>query len=183
MLQGSANQLLQKAKNIPQKWPTVAFYSQDVNGNYRPAIRKAGRTKGETLGMLTIADIMTQNVRVIDRMDTIADAIFHMQTYGVRSLIVDRPSLDMPYGVLTERDIVYKVFARNLDPMRVRVQDIMRQPCIAVEPHLTLREAAAVMSDAGIQRAPVIKDGELLGIVSVTDLVMKGYAVSTALPL
>jgi len=132
--------------------------------------------------MLTVADIMTRDVKVIDRMETVADAIFAMQTHGLRSLIVDRPSPEMPYGVLTERDVVYKVFARNLDPTRVRVQDIMRQPCIAVEPHLTLREAAVIMSDAGIQRAPVIQNGELLGIVSVTDLVMKGYAVSTVLP-
>ncbi|NEQ46460.1 MAG: CBS domain-containing protein [Leptolyngbya sp. SIOISBB] len=132
--------------------------------------------------MLTIADIMTEEVQVIDRLATVADAIVQMQTHGVRSLIVDRPSPDLPYGVLTERDVVYKVFARNLDPDRVRVQDIMRQPCIALEPHITLREAALVMSDAGIQRAPVIQAGELLGIVSVTDLVMKGYVASTLLP-
>ena len=132
--------------------------------------------------MLTIADIMTAEVQVIDRLATVADAIVQMQTHGVRSLIVDRPAPDLPYGVLTERDVVYKVFARNLDPDRVRVQDIMRQPCIALEPHISLREAALTMSDAGIQRAPVIQNGELLGIVSVTDLVMKGYVASTLLP-
>jgi CBS domain-containing protein len=132
--------------------------------------------------MLTIADIMTAEVQVIDRLATVADAIVQMQTHGVRSLIVDRPATDLPYGVLTERDIVYKVFARNLEPDRVRVQDIMRQPCIALEPHISLREAALTMSDAGIQRAPVIQAGKLLGIVSVTDLVMKGYVASTLLP-
>ena len=132
--------------------------------------------------MLTIADIMTEDVQVIDRLATVADAIVQMQTYGVRSLIVERPSPDLPYGVLTERDIVYKVFARNLEPDRVRVQDIMRQPCIALEPHLSLIEAAQVMSDAGIQRAPVIQSGQLRGIVSVTDLVMKGYVAITVLP-
>lgn len=132
--------------------------------------------------MLTIADIMTRDVKVIDRQETVADAILAMQTHGLRSLIVDRPSPDLPYGVLTERDVVYKVFARNLDPTRVHVQDIMRQPCIAVEPTYTLREAAVTMADAGIQRAPVIHNGELLGVVSVTDLVMKGYVISTVLP-
>jgi CBS domain-containing protein len=132
--------------------------------------------------MLTIADIMTAEVQVIDRLATVADAIVQMQTHGVRSLIVDRPATDLPYGVLTERDIVYKVFARNLEPDRVRVQDIMRQPSIALEPHSSLREAALTMSDAGIQRAPVIQAGKLLGIVSVTDLVMKGYVASTLLP-
>lgn len=133
--------------------------------------------------MLTIADIMTDEVQVIDRLETVADAILQMQTHGVRSLIVDRPSPDMPYGILTERDIVYRVFARDLEPDRVRVQDIMRHPCIALEPHLTLKKAALVMSDSGIQRAPVIQHGELLGVVSVTDLVMKGYVASTVLPV
>ncbi|MGF1460921.1 MAG: CBS domain-containing protein [Leptolyngbyaceae cyanobacterium] len=131
--------------------------------------------------MLTVADIMTREVQVIDRLATVANAIVQMQTHGVRSLIVDRPAPELPYGVLTERDIVYKVFARNLEPDRVRVQDIMRQPCVAVEPQLTLIEAALAMSEAGIQRAPVIQAGELLGIVSVTDLVMKGYVASTVL--
>lgn len=131
--------------------------------------------------MLTIADIMTRRVQMLNRMDTVADAILQMQTHGLRSLIVERPTATMPYGILTERDIVYKVFARRLDPARVRIQDIMRQPCIAIEPHLTLQEAASIMSDSGIQRAPVIHNGELLGIVSVTDLVMKGYVLDPAL--
>ena len=129
--------------------------------------------------MLTIADIMTQTVQILERTNTVADAIVQMQTHGLRSLIVERPAIKMPYGILTERDIVYKVFARGLDPARVRVQDIMRQPCISLEPHLSLREAALIMSDSGIQRAPVIHNDELLGILSVTDLVMKGYVMSS----
>ncbi|MEO1208929.1 MAG: CBS domain-containing protein [Cyanobacteria bacterium J06638_20] len=131
--------------------------------------------------MLTIADIMTRPVQMLDRTDTVADAILQMQTHGLRSLIVERPTVDMPYGILTERDIVYKVFARGVDPTRVRVQDVMRQPCIAIEPSLTLQEAASMMADAGIQRAPVIYKSELLGIVSVTDLVMKGDTLTPVL--
>lgn len=132
--------------------------------------------------MLTIADVMSRAVQMLERTNTVADAILQMQTHGLRALIVDRPSEDMPYGILTERDIVYKVFARGLDPARVRVQDIMRQPCIALEPHLTLREAALLMSDSGIQRAPIIQNNQLLGVISVTDLVMKGYVTSSTLP-
>ncbi|MDB9526673.1 CBS domain-containing protein [Oscillatoria sp. CS-180] len=133
--------------------------------------------------MLAIADIMTQNLQIIDRTSTVADAIMAMQAHGLRSIIVDRTASEMPYGVLTERDIVYKVFARNLDPVRIRVQDIMRHPCISLEPHLTLREAASVMSDSNLQQAPVIQDGHLLGVVSLTDFVKKGYVVSTILPM
>ncbi|MEM9004916.1 MAG: CBS domain-containing protein [Cyanobacteria bacterium P01_F01_bin.86] len=131
--------------------------------------------------MLTVADIMTQTVRMIDRTHTIADAIVQMQTHGLRSLIVERPSEGMLYGILTEQDIVYKVMARGLDPARVHVQDAMRPTCVPLEPHLTLKEAALIMADAGVHRAPVIQDDELLGILSVNDLVNKGYAMASAL--
>lgn len=97
-----------------------------------------------------------------------------MQTCGLRSLIVDLSAPEMPYGILTEGDIVYKVFVRNLDPARVRVQDIMRHPYISVESQQSLREAALVMSDSDIQQAPVVDDGNLLGIISIPDLVMNG---------
>ncbi|NER84079.1 MAG: CBS domain-containing protein [Leptolyngbya sp. SIO1D8] len=131
--------------------------------------------------MLTIADVMTRTVQRLDRTQTVAEAIVQMQTHGLRSLIVNRLAADQPYGIVTERDIVYKVFAQGLDPNQIQVQDIMRQPCISLEPQLTLREAALMMSNSGIQRAPVIQEGELLGIISVTDLVMKGY-VGSLLP-
>lgn len=129
--------------------------------------------------MLTIADVMSQTVQMLDRTNTIADAIVKMQAHKLRSLIVERTSEQIPYGILTDQDIVYKVLARGADPARVRVQDIMRQPCISIEPHLTLREAALIMADTNIMRAPVVRDGELLGLISVTDLIMKGYAMSS----
>jgi CBS domain-containing protein len=131
-------------------------------------------TNGNTQAtQLTVADLMTDPVQVIDRNDPIAIALQHMQTHGVRSLIVDRLNPTVPYGILTERDIAYRVFARGLDPWRVRVHDIMRQPCIAVEPTLSLQAAAQLFSETGIQRAPVVQDNVLLGIISVTDFVMK----------
>lgn len=128
--------------------------------------------------MLKVVDMMTTTVQMIERTATVAAAIAQMQTHGLRSLIVNRIDEDLPYGIVTERDIVYKVFARNVDPSRVQVQDIMRQPCISVEPQMSFQAVAQMLSDAGIQRAPVMQDGELLGIISVTDLVMKGCTSS-----
>ncbi len=132
--------------------------------------------------MVTIADIMTTAVRVIQPRDTVAAVIAQMQQDGLRSLIVDRPNAQGAYGILTERDIVYKVIAQGLAPEEVEVCSIMRHPCIVLEPHLTLREAALVMSEAGIQRAPVLAKGELVGMVSITDLVMKGIVLNPQAP-
>ncbi|HEY9763079.1 MAG TPA: CBS domain-containing protein [Trichocoleus sp.] len=129
--------------------------------------------------MLTVADIMTASVSTISSAASVADAIAQMQRAKLRSLIVERRQEAMPYGIVTERDVVYKVIARGHDPARVIVQDIMRQPCIAVDPKLTLTQLAQLFCDTGIQRAPVMQEGRLLGVVSVTDIVMRGLSSET----
>jgi CBS domain-containing protein len=124
--------------------------------------------------MLTVAAIMTEDVCTIASTASVAEAIQLMQARQVRSLIVDRRQPDLPYGIVTERDVVYKVIARGHNPSRVSVHDIMRQPCIAVDPDMNLAELAQLFSDSGIQRAPVMRHDQLLGVVSVTDIVMRG---------
>ncbi|MGB3137301.1 MAG: CBS domain-containing protein [Nodosilinea sp.] len=124
--------------------------------------------------MLTVADIMTPHVTTIISGAAVAEAINLMQQRQIRSLLVEHPSQDMPFGMVTERDIVYTVVARGHDPEKVLVQDIMRQPCISLEPGLTIQEASQVLSDTGVQRAPVVQDGDLLGLISVTDILMRG---------
>lgn len=127
--------------------------------------------------MLTVADIMTHNVTTISSSANVAEAIDLMQHQQIRALLVEHRSQDMPLGMVTERDIVYTVVARGHDPEKVLVQDIMRQPCISLEPDLTIQEASQVLSDTGVQRAPVVQNGELLGIISVTDILMRGMPV------
>lgn len=124
--------------------------------------------------MLTVADLMTEAAATINSSATVAEAIRQLQQNRLRCLIVEKRNADMPYGIVTEQDIVFKVIARGNDPMRVIVQDIMRQPCIAVDPILSLRQVAQLFAESGIQRAPVVKDGELLGVISVTDLLLRG---------
>ncbi|MEM1254024.1 MAG: CBS domain-containing protein [Cyanobacteria bacterium P01_H01_bin.21] len=125
--------------------------------------------------MLFVKDIMTKPVVVIRSSATIENAIWLMRTKRVRSLIVEAAHHQGPYGILTERDIVYKVIAKRRSPHFVRVDQIMRQPCICMPMNATLEEAAELFSESGIHRAPVIEDGELLGIISITDLLMKGH--------
>ena len=124
--------------------------------------------------MLRVADLMTEPVQTIASSATVAEAIERMQRTQLRALIVERRQEDMPYGMITEQDIVFKVFAREHDPTRVYVQDVMRQPCVGISPTLSLKEAALILAEAGLQRAPVVSDSQLLGIISVTDILMKG---------
>lgn len=124
--------------------------------------------------MLTVRDIMTRSVVVIRSTATVENAIWLMRAKQVRSLIVEKAFEDGPYGIITEKDIVYGVTALGKDPSLVFVGSLMRRPCVQIPTHITIQEAAQLLSAAGVHRAPVVESNELLGIVSVTDILVKG---------
>jgi CBS domain-containing protein len=119
------------------------------------------------------ADIMTKDVVTIRGSATVAEAVKLMKEKGLRALIVNRRHEEDAYGIVTETDIVYKVTAFGTDPKQVRVYEIMTKPCITVNPNLAVEYVARLFAQNHIRRAPVIK-GELLGIISITDILTKG---------
>jgi len=127
--------------------------------------------------MLTAKDIMTKDVVTISGSATIADAIKLMNEKGLRALIVERRTDRDPYGIVTETDVVYKVVAHGADPTKVRVFEVMTKPCVVVSPDLGIEYVARLFANTGIRRAPVI-EGELLGIISVTDLLRRGDLIN-----
>ena len=131
--------------------------------------------------MFQATDIMTEEVFTISSSATVAQAIALMQEKKVRSLIVDRAHDLDSYGILTERDIVYNVMASGRNPNQTPVHKLMRKPCIVVKPDLNIVQVAQLFADTGIQRAPVMRDGKLLGIISVTDILMKSAVGSQPL--
>jgi CBS domain-containing protein len=122
--------------------------------------------------MMKAQDIMTQDVVTIRGSATVAQAVALMKEKKLRALIVERRHEQDAYGIVTETDIVYKVAAYGQDPKKVRVYEIMTKPCIVINPDLGVEYVARLFANTGIRRAPVIK-GELLGIISVTDILTK----------
>lgn len=123
--------------------------------------------------MTKAADIMTTEVATISGSATIADAVKLMKFKGLHSLIVERRTEEDAYGILTDTDISNKVVAYGKDPKDVKVYEVMIKPCIVINPDLVVEYVARLFALTGIDRAPVIR-GDLLGIVSVTDILQKG---------
>ncbi len=123
--------------------------------------------------MTKAADIMTQEVATICSSATVAEAVKLMKLKGLHSLIVERRTEEDAYGIVTDTDIVKKVVAFGKDPHKVNVYEIMTKPCIVVNPDLGVEYVARLLAIAGIDRAPVIQ-GELMGIISATDILHKG---------
>lgn len=118
-------------------------------------------------------EIMTKDVVTIRGVATVAEAVKLMRENSIRCLIVERRNDEDAYGIVTEADIVYKVTAFGKDPQKVRVYEIMTKPCIVVNPELSVEYVARLFAQTRIHRAPVIK-GDLLGIISITDILNKG---------
>lgn len=132
--------------------------------------------------MLTVADIMSTDVLTIRSSVKVVQAIALMQKHQMRSLVVEKEAEDGVYGIVTVRDIVQRVTAKCVDPAHIMVCEIMKRPCVTVAPNLSLPALAQKLTEAAIHRAPVIEGGRLLGIVSVSDIVMKSNIGTVDLP-
>jgi CBS domain-containing protein/uncharacterized protein YbjQ (UPF0145 family) len=128
--------------------------------------------------MMKAEDIMIKDVVTIRGSASVAEAVELMKEKGLRALVVNRRYDNDAYGIVTETDIVYKVTAYGKDPKQVRIYEIMSKPCIVVNPELSVEYVARLFAMTGIRRAPVIQ-GKLLGIISITDILMKSDFVET----
>ena len=78
-------------------------------------------------------------------------------------------------GVLLLSDVARQVLARDRSPHRVNVYEIMAQPVLSVSPEMDIRYCARLFERFDLSRAAVIDaDGEVVGIVSSTDMVLHG---------
>lgn len=122
---------------------------------------------------LRARDIMQTDIATILGEHTVQDAAALMRHHGVRSLIVEKEFDDDAYGLITYADIVTKVLAQGFDPAEVRVDEVMTKPLIVVNPSLKVELVARLFAQHKIGHAPVIEDHRLIGIVSMTDLVVE----------
>jgi CBS domain-containing protein len=124
--------------------------------------------------IIRVRDVMKTKFDQVDGMTTITDAIKHMKHQDNKSLIVKKRHPDDEYGILLISDIARRVLGEGRSPDRVNVYEVMAKPVITVHPDMDIRYCAQLFERFELSRAPVVKQGEVVGIVSLTDLVLKG---------
>ncbi len=120
--------------------------------------------------MPTAGELMTSPPVSIDAMATVAEALDAMREQGISSILVRPAAPGLEWGIVTKRDVLTKVVVRDLDSESLLVREIMNAPLITVRAHWGIEETAALMAAAGIRRVAVVKDDEIVGIVSDTDI-------------
>jgi CBS domain-containing protein len=123
-----------------------------------------------------VREVMKKQFDLVDRMDTVKQALSTMKHVETKCLIVRKRDPNDAHGMVLLSDIARKVLAKDLSADRINVYEVMAKPILHVEPSLDIRYCARLFDRFDISRAPVVENGEVIGIVSFTDLVIDGVA-------
>ncbi len=100
---------------------------------------------------------------------TVYEAIALMVEHNCGSLLVMEE--DQIAGIFTERDYLRKIALKGRTSKTTTVSEVMTAPVMVVEAGSEIDEALAVMTDRHIRHLPVVDDGQIVGVVSIGDLV------------
>ena len=127
--------------------------------------------------IVRVSEVMTTEVDIINGMMTVAEALTSLKYPDTRTMIVDKRHEDDEYGVVMLRDIALMVMAPNKSPNRVNIYEIMSKPVMSVDSKMDILYCAKLLDRFGLSRAPVIDNGKIVGLVSYSDIVLKGLKV------
>lgn len=118
---------------------------------------------------LLVKDVMTKNVITIESSAPVKKAAELMAKHNISCIIVIEE--EKTIGIITERDMLKRVLLQFRDPRITRVKDVMSTPLITSKPKTDLREAVGLMNERRIKKLPVVENGQLSGLLSLTDIV------------
>ncbi len=120
--------------------------------------------------MVPVKLIMTpiERVKTIDGKQTVRRASQLMRDHKIGCLLVTQGEV---LGIVTETDLTRRVMAEGMDSEKTSIEGVMTTPVLKVDAEATLLDASDLMSQKGVRHLAVQRDGQLVGLVSVRDLV------------
>jgi CBS domain-containing protein len=122
--------------------------------------------------MNQLSDILGENGRRVLEIDSNAsvyEAVEQMVAANVGSLLVTEDGTIA--GIVTERDYLRQVTLQGRTDRDTAVREIMSSPLIVATPETSIDACMALMTDRRIRHVPVVEGGEIVGVVSIGDLV------------
>jgi CBS domain-containing protein len=118
---------------------------------------------------MLVKDVMSSPVVTMNEDDSSDKAAVNMDQNDLGCIVVTNPA-GKPIGIITERDLVIRVLAKNIKPDTVKAKEIMTTPIVTIEPDASISEAARRMTRLDIRRLAVFYKGNLVGIISSKDI-------------
>lgn len=124
--------------------------------------------------LIQVKDVMKHHVDFVDGMKTVKEALDEMNHIETKTLIVNKRHDYDEWGIVVLADIARIMLAGDKSVERTNVYEIMSKPAVTVRKDMDIRYCARLFERFGLSRAPVVEHGEIIGIVSYTDMVLKG---------
>jgi len=122
---------------------------------------------------MSVEKLMSDKIFSIDATKNIRQAATEMADKGTGSLLISRQGGYV--GIITEVDIVRKVVGQGINPATVTVTEVMSSPVLSVDVSQSLMEANDLMEQNKIRHVGVTREGSIVGILSVRDLLHPVY--------
>ncbi len=119
-----------------------------------------------------VAEIMVTDIKTVYEKDNVQKAIDLMARYSISGLLVVNEK-KYPQGIITEGDIIKKIFHKNKDAHKQIVKDIMTPHLFTITPDQNIGETAEQMNRHNISKLPVVENNKLIGYVTKSDLLEK----------
>ncbi|GGN91549.1 MULTISPECIES: CBS domain-containing protein [Haloarcula] len=116
---------------------------------------------------LPVREVMQSPARTIDPDKSVVEAARRLRDEGIGSLVVERDGDCV--GIITESDVV-AVTAEEGDTRALTVGDVMATALVTIGPDADIEAAVERLRTHGVKKLPVVEDGELVGIVTTTDI-------------
>ena len=118
---------------------------------------------------MQVKDLMNPSVVTIEPASSAALAARLISRHNVGALPVCAGDGRLR-GMVTDRDLVLRCIAAEEDPAQTPVRDIMTRECATVSPGDDCREATRLMAAQQVRRLPVVENGKIVGMISLSDL-------------
>ena len=124
--------------------------------------------------VLRVGEVMSREVRTIDRMATVHEAMGIMAESGLSSLVIERRDDDDELGLVVIADIAGQVIAAQRSPERVNVYEVMSKPVITLPEEMDIKYGIRLLVRFELSRALVVDhDRKLCGLVTLRDMVLR----------
>lgn len=120
---------------------------------------------------MQVSSVMARKLLTIRSGESIADAAKRMRDANVGCLVITTNS-GAVQGIITDRDLVVRCVSTDDDTQLCPVVNHMSNPVITVSPAVDVLEAAHLMTEKKVKRLPVVEDGKLVGLVSLSDIAL-----------
>lgn len=127
----------------------------------------------ENTSIIRARDVMQKKIVSIDGMATAREAAALMRSEKVSCLLVQKRDDDDAWGIIVTQDFIRGVIIAGRPSSEVNVYEIMTKPVISIPADMDIRYVARLLYRAGIRRAPVENEGEIVGMISLSSLILE----------